>query len=153
MAVHEPVDTWEEFSAFVSDGWNKAWNVEDALESAELDCVACIADVLGPECWADPTSCAEFIQSGATAFLANGKGKKGKGKGKYPVRPSNLSIEDRRKKLQEFKAKTECKDYGRKGHWRGDKECTMTKGRTAHLAVQSKSPHFALDRRWIRRRK
>ena len=41
----------------------------------------------------------------------SGKGKK-KGKG-YPVRASNLSIEDRRKKLADLKARTECKDCGR----------------------------------------
>ena len=91
MAVHEPTDGWDDFSAFVSDGWSNAWSVDDALESAELDCVACMADVLGSDCWSDPATCADFIQSGATAFMATGKGKKGKskGKGKYPVRPSN----------------------------------------------------------------
>ena len=145
MAVHEPIDDWNDFSAYVADGWRSAWSADNALESAELECVACIADVLGPDCWSDPATCADFIQNGATAFVASGKGEKGKGKGKYPVRPSNLSIEDRRKKLQELKAKTECKDCGRKGHWRGDKECTMTKTKTAHYSVQSHSSFVSVD--------
>ena len=33
---------------------------------------------------------------------------KGKGKGRYLVRPSHLSLEDRRRRLKELKAKTEC---------------------------------------------
>ena len=97
---------------------SKTWNVDEQVEQAELECVACLFDVLGPDCLQDAAACSDFIQNGNTAFLA--KGGKGKGKGKYPVRPSNLTIEDRRKKLQDLKAKTECKDCGRKGNWKGD---------------------------------
>ena len=81
----------------------------------------------------DPSTSAHFIQDGMTAcFAANKKrgckgGCKGKGKTAYPVRPSNLPIEDRRNTLAEPKAKSECKVCGRKGHWKGDKQCTMTK--------------------------
>ena len=108
---------------------------ETALEAAELDCVACLYNTLGSDWSEDPETTSEFIQSGAVAFLTGKKGKgKGKGKGKHPLRPSNLSIKDRRKKLKELKAKTECKDCGRKGHWRGDKECTMQKNRVSHHA-------------------
>ena len=83
-------------------------------------------------------TCSDFCQSAHTAMLSTKGPYKGKGKGKghkgrYPVRPSNLSIEDRRRKLQELKSKTECKDCGKKGHWKGDKQCTMTK--TAHIAT------------------
>ena len=68
------------------------------------------------------------------AFVAFGKNKgKGKGTGRYPVRPSSLSSVDRRLKLRELKAKTECKDCGRKGHWRGDPQCTA---RRAHLVIK-----------------
>ena len=107
-------------------------------------------DALGPECLDSPDRCANFIQEGATAFRAFGKGKgkgksKGKGKGKYPVRPSNLSIEDRRKKLQELKSRTECKECGRKGHWKGDKECTMNTQKTGYLAVKSSSSGFNFE--------
>ena len=83
-------------------------------------------------------TCSDFCQSAHTAMLSTKGPYKGKGKGKghkgrYPVRPSNLSIEDRRRKLQELKSKTECKDCGKKGHWKGDRQCTMTK--TAHIAT------------------
>ena len=112
---------WSEFSAYVADEWSRKWDAEDPVEHAELECIACLFDVLGPECLEDPASCSNFVQNGTTAFLANSKGKKGKGKGKgkYPVLPSNLTIEDRRKKLAELKSKTECKDCGRRGHWKG----------------------------------
>ena len=98
----EPAEAeWSEFSAYVSDEWSRKWNVEDHIELAELECVACLFDILGPECLEDPVSCSEFVQNGITAYMASSKGKKGKGKGKgkYPVRPPNLTIEDRRKKL------------------------------------------------------
>ena len=71
------------------------------------------------------------------------KGGKGKAKGKsgkYPIRPSNIALEDRRKMLADLKAKTPCKDCGRKGHWRGDKECTMRRNtsfeRKGYVAVK-----------------
>ena len=42
--------------------------------------------------------------------------------------------------LADLKAKTPCKDCGRKGHWRGDKECTMQRRqpyeRRAHVATR-----------------
>ena len=42
--------------------------------------------------------------------------------------------------LARLKAKTPCKDCGRKGHWRGDKECTMQRNRPyerrAHVATR-----------------
>ena len=48
-------------------------------------------------------------------------------------------------KLKELKLKTECKACGRKGHWQGDKECTMSKlQKTAHLTTCSHD-HFSLD--------
>ena len=123
----------------MADKWAKKGNneVEDPIESAELECVAYLHDMLGDVMWEDHDACSQFIQDGTAAFVANspGKGKRGKGKGKfgtYPVRPSSLSIEDRRKKLAELKSKTECRDCGRRGHWSGDKQCTMKK--TAHLS-------------------
>ena len=42
--------------------------------------------------------------------------------------------------LADLKAKTPCKDCGRKGHWRGDKECTMRRNqpyeRRANVAIK-----------------
>jgi hypothetical protein len=158
-------DDWKEPNAYAPDDWNEEdskeayvadeWEVDDPREAAELDCVACLFDALGKDCMSDPDRCACFVQDGTTAFLAYSKGK-GKGKGKfngkkggrrYPVRPSNLSIEDRRKKLKELKSRTECKDCGRKGHWSGDKECTMSKQKTGMMAVKDRAsqPGFDLD--------
>ena len=88
---------------------------------------------------AEPYHTSDFCQGTHAANLSMKGGYKARGKGKgfkgrYPVRPSNLSIEDRRKKLQELKAKTECKDCGKKGHWRGDRQCTLN-NKTAHVAT------------------
>mgnify|MGYP003314431303 CR=1 FL=1 len=48
--------------------------------------------------------------------------------------------DSRRRMLAKLKAKTPCKDCGRKGHWRGDKECTMQRNRPyerrAHVATR-----------------
>ena len=76
-----------------------------------------------------------------------GEGKcksKGSGKGRYPVQPSHLSLEDRRRRLKELKAKTECRICGRKGHWANDRECAMSSSssstqnqtRTARMATR-----------------
>jgi hypothetical protein len=63
-------DWTSEFSAYVTDEWSKRWNVEDPLEVAELESVACLFDFLGPDCLDDPATCSDFIQTGAVAFLA-----------------------------------------------------------------------------------
>jgi hypothetical protein len=135
----------EDWTAYVADEHAKNWEVADPHEAAELECVACLFQVLGSNCdQEDPEACAAFMQDGVTALLAK-KGKS-KGKGKYPIRPSNLTIADRKKKLQELKARTECKDCGRKGHWKGDKECTMRKQPAMHLAIKDREydPSFNL---------
>ena len=36
-----------------------------------------------------------------------------------------LSLEDRRRRLRELKANTECRACGRKGNWAHDRECAM----------------------------
>ena len=108
-----------DYSAYLASEWATKWEVADPHDCAELECIAMMFDTLGTDCLADPEACAEFVQSGTAAFVSiKGKGQgKGKGKGgKYPVRPSSLSIEDRRKKLAELKAKTNCKDCGKPGH-------------------------------------
>ena len=104
--------------------------VEDPVEASELNCVAYLSEMVGTDC-GDPASAAEFIQNSTVALLANGKGK-GKGKGKYPIRPSNLTVQDRRAKLAELKEKTHCKACGRRGHWKGDPQCTMNKQSSGH---------------------
>ena len=77
----------DDFSAFVTEEWSAKWSVEDPVECAELEYIACLFVAIGQECIEDPDSCAEFIQQGAVAFLTNTKGKgRGKKGGKYPVR-------------------------------------------------------------------
>ena len=89
--------------------------------------MAHLSEMLGDDC-RDPASVAEFAQNGAVAYLSNAKSKgKGKGGARYPIRPSNLSIEDRRRKLADLKEKAHCKDCGRRGHWKGDAKCTVSK--------------------------
>ena len=89
-----------DFAAYVTREWAKKNDVdataETALEAAELERVACLHHTLVADCCENPDTCADFLQTGAAAFLATKKGKdksKGKGKGKYPIPPSNLSIE------------------------------------------------------------
>ena len=83
--------------------------------------------MMGEDMLCSPDMCAHFFQDGSTAYIGTkSKGKSKGSKGRYPIRPSNLPVEDRRKKLQELKQKSECKACGRKGHWRDDKQCTMT---------------------------
>ena len=48
-----------------------------------------------------------------------------------------LSLEDRKKSLEDLKAKTKCNDCGETGHWRGDPGCKKKK--TGFLAVASAS--------------
>ena len=130
----------EEKVAYVAE----EWQVDDAKEAAELDCIALMFESLGDDCMEkDLEQCASFVYAGTCAYMASNKGSKGKGKGKgkkgkgkYPVRPSNLSIEDRRKKLAELKARTPCRACGRNGHWQGDVECTMSKKKVGHLTIK-----------------
>ena len=97
----------------------------------------------------DDVTVLEAAELGAVALLAdtwdNDKGKsKGKGRGKYPVRPSHLSLEDRRRRLREVRAQIECRACGRKGHRAHDRECAMSlsssstqsQTRTARMTTQ-----------------
>ena len=59
---------------------------------------------------------------------------KGSGQKGYKSRPGELSLEDRRKKLEELKKKTKCQACGQIGHWAGDNTCPKRKA-MAHLAV------------------
>jgi len=85
-----PADSeWNKFSAYISDQWSQKYDAdatsETALEAAELECVACMFDTLGPNCCEDADACSSFIQQGAAAFVFAKKGK-GKGKGKASIR-------------------------------------------------------------------
>ena len=123
----QPYDDWKEywkdFTAFVSDGWSRKWETDNTLGAAEFEYIACLSDVLGSDCLEDLDSCSNFILTGTTAYMASNRKRdpKGGGKGNHPICPSNFTMEDRRKKLAESNAKTECKGCGRKGHWKGGK--------------------------------
>ena len=52
-----------------------------------------------------------------------GKDKGGKGKSGGKLVKSNLTIADRKAKLQELKSKSRCLRCGVVGHWAGDAEC------------------------------
>ena len=90
------------------------------LEADELDAIALLADTWDNDL--DPEVSAQLgNKANVQAYLSFGKetGKsecKGKSKGRYPVRPSQLSLEDRRRRSRELKAKTECRACGRMGH-------------------------------------
>ena len=57
--------------------------------------------------------------------------RKGRPRGRYPIRYSNISVADRRAKLEELKKKTNCDDCGKRGHWKGDPSCPAAKGKGA----------------------
>ena len=65
---------------------------------------------------------AQLVQASAQAYFSAGK----EIGGKFPVRPSHLALEDRRRRLKELKAKTECRACGRRGHWACDHTCAMS---------------------------
>ena len=75
----------------------------------------------------DPDVSAQLEQASAQAYfsfeLEDGEGKR---KGRYPVRPSHLSLEGRRRQLKELKAKTECRalwSKGNMGHMISNVQC------------------------------
>ena len=84
--------TWQDdgFEAYASTELSQNF-AEDELEQAELNCVACLHDMMGECMMEQPDTCACFIQYGLTACFANNPFNKGRGKGskgKYPIRPS-----------------------------------------------------------------
>ena len=94
------------------------------FEAAELDQIALLADTWNNGL--DPEVSAQLVQASVQAYCSfvkdKGKDKsKGKGKGKFLGRPSRLSLEDRRQRLKELKAKNECHACGRKGQWAHDR--------------------------------
>ena len=74
---------------------------------------------------------------------AKGKGKPVKGAHGYRPRTSNLTVEDRRKKLQEIKLRSTSKVCGRKGHWAGDRECPGKKSEKTPAARMAQGHSFS----------
>ena len=108
------------------------------FEATELDAIALLADTWDNDL--DPEVSAQLVRANVQACFSFGKEKgkgnrKGKGKGKFPVCPSCLPFGDRRQRLRELKAKSECRVCGRKGHWAHDRECAMSPS-----SLSSKNP-------------
>ena len=111
------------------------------FEAAELDAIALLADTWDNDL--DPEVSAQLVPSAQAYFQGKGKGK-GKSKGRYPVRPSHLSLEDRRRRLKELKAKTECRACGRKVHWAHGRECATSSAQNqTHTARMSTRQHLS----------
>ena len=80
------------------------------FEAAELDAIALLADTGNDDL--DPEVSAQLVQVSAHAYLSFGKDI---GKTKARARAPHLSLEDRRRRLKELKAKTECDVCCRQG--------------------------------------
>ena len=84
---------------------------------------------------------AEALQLDAVAMVAwqrfSGKGK-GKNKG------SNLSLEERKKRLAELKSRTNCQACGARGHWARDDICPKNAKSDGNLALVGETPGFDL---------
>ena len=104
---------------------------------------------------------AEALQLDAVAMVAcqrfSGKGKgksksKGKAKGKGKNRGSNLSLEERKRRLAELKSRPNCQACGARGHWVGDDICPKNAKRDGspqppargYLALGGETPSFDL---------
>ena len=89
----------------------------------------------------DMSSVGEALQLELAALTAYGKSKgkkgKGKGKGKGKLVKSNLTLQQRRDKLQEIKAKSRCLRCGGIGHWAGDPSCKFPGSKQASQPSQS----------------
>ena len=95
-----------------------------------------------------------FKGKGKASSQGKGKSHKGKGFGKakgkgygkgpekkgYKSRPGELSLEDRRKKLEELKKKTKCQASGQIVHWAGD--------RRQHLSQEKSYSTLGSTCRW-----
>ena len=111
-----------------------------AMAAANLQMAYLAGDYYRETEYEDPYTAEAYWTKGKFKGKGKSKGKyKGKGKGfgkgfgkwkggKKGYHGGNLSLEDRRKRLQEFKAKTKCQDCGKIGHWAGDAECPKKKG-------------------------
>ena len=147
-------DDWsqEDEAADVYEGMIDSCTPEELADPALMAANLQAAYLSGDHLWEyyeDPLPAEAYWTKGKSKGKGKGKFKgkfrsKGKGFGKwkggkkgYPG--GNLSLEDRRKRLQEFKSKTKCQDCGKIGHWAGDPECPKSsKKASAHIAFARK---------------
>ena len=97
----------------------------------------------------NPRQVGEVIQLQQAAFAAFGKAKgkgfskKGKSKGKGKMVRSALSLDQRRAKLVELKARSKCLRCGGIGHWAGDPQCKFPGGKAPQNPQQKQDNHTA----------
>ena len=76
---------------------------------------------------------------------------KGESKDKYPVRPSYLSLEVRRRRLMDLKAKTECRACGRTNHWVSDRGCAMSSATSSYAPSVIRTARMTVHERHLPR--
>ena len=108
--------------------------IEEEIEEWEATALNAIVDLDGNDPEVDVAALDEAIQLEWAAMAAFGKAKgKGKGKmtcrgkGKSKVVRSNLTLDQRRAKLQEVKARSRCLRCGGLGHWAGIRSAAFRK--------------------------
>ena len=98
-------------------------------------------------CQVETTAFIAWNKFGKKGGKAGGKGKKGqRNRPKFSagMKPK-LSLEERKKALEELKKKTKCLDCGELGHWAGDRVCKSPKKKHARLAVDGPVPVPAIS--------
>ena len=115
-AVNEENDT---FSPYV------ALDDISTFEVVRMDTLAPLADRQDNDL--DPQVSVQLEQAKERAVFCFGKEKgKSKDKSKILLRPTCSPLENRRQRLKELRAKTECDVHGRKGHWAYDRDRAMS---------------------------
>ena len=147
--AHEDDEDDDATSYYTADeGWLEGDDIESP-EQVHLETLnAFIIDGFDDQQQEQLDDLAQVAQANAISFYAK-KGSKGKGKGKrnrgkasfrkgFKKRDhKNIVTADRKAKLKQIKARTRCRDCGRKGHWTGDPECPKTVSYT-HLTLPTK---------------
>ena len=109
---------------------DESW-IDDEEVAMQLNAYTAVSEEIGADDIDEDYAEAVQLAYAATNTLSTAKGK-GKGKGKDKggkgksggkLVKSNLTIADRKAKLQELKSKSRCLRCGVVGHWAGDAEC------------------------------
>ena len=107
---------------------DESW-VDDEEVAMQLNAYTAVSEEIGvddiDEDYAEAVQLAYAATNTLSAAKGKGQGedKGGKGKSGGKLVKSNLTIADRKAKLQELKSKSRCWRCGVVGHWAGDAEC------------------------------
>ena len=107
---------------------DESW-VDDEEVAMQLNAYTAVSEEIGvddiDEDYAEAVQLAYAATNTLSTAKGKGKGKDkgGKGKSGSKLVKSNLTIADRKAKLQELKSKSRCLRCGVVGHWAGDAEC------------------------------